>query len=148
MPALCRICYGPADGSPGGQLVTPCHCGGTMAHIHGSCLAQWQAYSRHPLRCDVCRAPYQLPGAGRRRLLAAILPAAILSVAGSLAVMGAVAALGAAGVASAKARQQRIKHRRQQRRQGQRMFGVAVGVGAAAVIVKEAIAPSNPARRL
>lgn len=119
-----------------------------MAHIHSSCLALWQAHSRHPLRCDICRTPYHLPNAGRRRLLSAILPAAVLSAAGSLAVLGAVAALGAAGGAGAKARQQRIEHRRQERQQAHRMFGLAVGVGAIAVIAKEAIAPNNPARRL
>ncbi|KAL4425225.1 hypothetical protein ABPG75_009241 [Micractinium tetrahymenae] len=69
----CRICHGGAeDGNP---LMSPCRCRGTMAHVHASCLADWQRVSgkRH---CDVCRAAYRSPGWRLRAALAHVQAAA------------------------------------------------------------------------
>ncbi|KAL6782836.1 hypothetical protein ACKKBG_A08280 [Auxenochlorella protothecoides x Auxenochlorella symbiontica] len=60
----CRICWGGSDLEPGGRLLTPCQCRGSVAHVHERCLSEWlnqallvkpphQAYS-----CDLCQAPY------------------------------------------------------------------------------------------
>jgi E3 ubiquitin-protein ligase DOA10 len=37
---MCRICYG--CGSEGkDQLISPCKCKGTTAHVHRGCLTAW-----------------------------------------------------------------------------------------------------------
>lgn len=130
---FCRICHGAAV--PDNPLLSPCRCRGTMAHVHGGCLAAWKRASGRA-RCDVCGA---LWGETERRGQAPREPRqpptwslAALALASSLAMYG-LAALAAA----AEERQQRAyrQHMRQQQQQavrrGLRMFGGAAVVGAA-----------------
>jgi len=70
----CRICWAPGDAECGGQLVSPCHCTGSVRYIHVRCLRQWQRTLRsqgaaHKAQsCDLCCARYQVPYAGPRWL--------------------------------------------------------------------------------
>jgi E3 ubiquitin-protein ligase DOA10 len=48
----CRICF-----DEGEDLLTPCACKGSAAHIHGECLAKWLKISKK-MECDVCHTPY------------------------------------------------------------------------------------------
>ena len=63
---ICRLCWGEADSSPGGQLVSPCSCCGTSAHIHLRCLCAWQqslcfqGQFKRSRSCEVCRKKYSL----------------------------------------------------------------------------------------
>lgn len=56
-PNICRICF---DGADAGELVTPCGCTGTQAHVHESCLLRWrklqlvQGKTAAANRCEVC----------------------------------------------------------------------------------------------
>lgn len=51
----CRICWDVGDKKPGGKLLRPCRCRGSMAHVHERCLAQWREHRAWDLkRCDVC----------------------------------------------------------------------------------------------
>jgi len=48
----CRICFEEGD-----DLLTPCACKGTAAHIHSECLTRWLQISRRT-DCDICHTPY------------------------------------------------------------------------------------------
>jgi E3 ubiquitin-protein ligase DOA10 len=48
----CRICF-----DEGEDLLTPCACKGSAAHIHGECLAKWLQISKK-MECDICKTPY------------------------------------------------------------------------------------------
>jgi hypothetical protein len=61
--AACRFCFG---GASDGELISPCACRGTQAHVHVSCLREWQRsalVSRGAREgvCRVCAAPFALP---------------------------------------------------------------------------------------
>lgn len=47
----CRICY------EDGDLISPCACTGTMAHVHKECLEKWIAVS-HRSTCELCHTPF------------------------------------------------------------------------------------------
>lgn len=57
----CRICW---ESEPRGQLISPCKCAGSMAHIHVECLRRLLNMSRDAGRpraalwCGVCRGRY------------------------------------------------------------------------------------------
>lgn len=60
---LCRFCFGDARE---GELVAPCRCRGTQAHIHRACLREWQrsrlvAHGELETVCRVCGGKYELP---------------------------------------------------------------------------------------
>lgn len=50
----CRICL---FSEPVDELMTPCHCMGTVAHAHLSCLQKWCAEKRS-LVCELCGRRY------------------------------------------------------------------------------------------
>ena len=57
--ASCRVCYA---GAEAGRLFSPCHCSGTMAHVHVKCLNEWRAASVNPrsvYTCDSCGYNYR-----------------------------------------------------------------------------------------
>lgn len=69
---FCRICWDAEDQDPGGSLLSPCACSGTMKWVHFRCLRQLcQTSHEVPLgypgelrpvgRCPVCHQAYQLP---------------------------------------------------------------------------------------
>ena len=47
----CRICY------EDGDLISPCACAGTMAHVHKECLEKWIAVSQRST-CELCHKPF------------------------------------------------------------------------------------------
>ena len=47
----CRICY------EDGDMISPCACTGTMAHVHKECLEKWIAVS-HRSTCELCHTPF------------------------------------------------------------------------------------------
>ncbi|KAL4240614.1 E3 ubiquitin-protein ligase march2 [Mactra antiquata] len=47
---MCRICH--EDGSKE-QLVSPCHCSGTMGMLHLTCLGKWLGSSK-TTKCEIC----------------------------------------------------------------------------------------------
>lgn len=61
---VCRICWAEQDKTPGGKLVSPCSCAGSVKYVHKRCLKAWQrvleqngAYSK-TLKCDICNSAY------------------------------------------------------------------------------------------
>ena len=46
--ACCRICL-----EVEGELVTPCQCKGSVAHVHGSCLERWRLMNFSANKADV-----------------------------------------------------------------------------------------------
>eukprot|EP01012_Entosiphon_sulcatum_P001421 TRINITY_DN10269_c0_g1_i1.p1 TRINITY_DN10269_c0_g1~~TRINITY_DN10269_c0_g1_i1.p1 ORF type:complete len:348 (+),score=38.67 TRINITY_DN10269_c0_g1_i1:26-1069(+) len=73
--AECRICKETEDASS--PLIIPCHCRGSVAHAHATCLLQW-VLVRHgavvyttapPVRCEVCRTPLRFAFAQGSRWL-------------------------------------------------------------------------------
>ena len=46
----CRICHSSEDNK---DLFSPCHCRGSMAYVHRSCLKSWIASSGRQ-KCEVC----------------------------------------------------------------------------------------------
>ncbi|XP_060535590.1 E3 ubiquitin-protein ligase MARCHF3-like [Cylas formicarius] len=50
----CRICY---DSDKEEQLIAPCHCKGTMAFVHRSCLETWLSESGTST-CELCHQIY------------------------------------------------------------------------------------------
>lgn len=51
----CRICF------EGGNLISPCHCQGSMKYVHYSCLLRWRIESplfKSLIICDQCLQPY------------------------------------------------------------------------------------------
>lgn len=58
---LCRICFDGED-TPTNPLLRPCHCRGTMAHVHVECLNEWRKRSANPrsfYQCDTCKFQYK-----------------------------------------------------------------------------------------
>jgi len=59
--AVCRICF---DGDDSGDLVEPCGCSGSQAHVHEKCLQRWrrlqtfQGKHTAATRCEVCGQKY------------------------------------------------------------------------------------------
>jgi uncharacterized membrane protein len=54
----CRNCH-----EPGGELIAPCRCSGSIKWVHRSCLNEWRAVSPNPTsfsQCDVCGYEYEL----------------------------------------------------------------------------------------
>jgi hypothetical protein len=67
--AECRICFN----SVKGNLISPCHCSGSIKHIHPSCLKQWlkekypselksllQSKSKTGIHCELCKFELKL----------------------------------------------------------------------------------------
>ncbi|KAH3756131.1 hypothetical protein Pelo_12054 [Pelomyxa schiedti] len=55
---VCRNCH-----EPGGDLIAPCHCSGSIKWVHRECLDMWRTVSSNPLSmhfCDVCKFKYKL----------------------------------------------------------------------------------------
>ncbi|CAL8467531.1 g7069 [Coccomyxa elongata] len=50
----CRVCL--EDGSPK-ELVSPCHCSGTLKWAHPACIQTW-INEKGDKRCEICRHPY------------------------------------------------------------------------------------------
>lgn len=48
----CRICLEEGD------LIQPCHCTGTTAHVHEECLLKWLAVSNRT-NCEICHYEYE-----------------------------------------------------------------------------------------
>jgi hypothetical protein len=69
--ALCRFCFGDARD---GDLISPCACRGTQAHVHTGCLREWQRASlvtrgTSEEVCRVCATRFALPRPPLRVLL-------------------------------------------------------------------------------
>ncbi|OQR80185.1 E3 ubiquitin-protein ligase MARCH3-like [Tropilaelaps mercedesae] len=60
----CRICL--AGASIENLTDSPCHCSGTMGHLHSSCLNQWLSTRDHHL-CEICLHPLRSPRASVRQ---------------------------------------------------------------------------------
>lgn len=62
--SMCRLCWGEADAEPGGQLISPCSCSGSLQYIHKRCLLDWQrtlrsqGLGRRALECELCKTTY------------------------------------------------------------------------------------------
>ncbi|WIA23404.1 hypothetical protein OEZ85_000161 [Tetradesmus obliquus] len=63
----CRLCWDTADSNePGGELLSPCACSGSLRYIHKRCLQDWQrtlrsqGQGRRANTCELCKAPYRL----------------------------------------------------------------------------------------
>ncbi|RZC43119.1 E3 ubiquitin-protein ligase MARCH2-like [Asbolus verrucosus] len=52
---LCRICY---DNEKDEPLIAPCHCKGTVAFVHRSCLERWLAESNTTM-CELCHVVFR-----------------------------------------------------------------------------------------
>ncbi|KAK9701158.1 RING-variant domain [Popillia japonica] len=52
---VCRICF---DDSKDENIITPCHCKGTVAFVHRSCLEKWLAES-NTTSCELCHHVYE-----------------------------------------------------------------------------------------
>ena len=56
---FCRICL-----EEDGEMISPCQCTGTLAHVHEPCLRQWRDQfdpcDERALRCQQCTAPYHI----------------------------------------------------------------------------------------
>ncbi|GBF87345.1 hypothetical protein Rsub_00056 [Raphidocelis subcapitata] len=63
----CRLCWAEADCDPGGELLAPCACRGSLRFVHARCLAAWRRVQRaqglreRAGRCELCRARYSGP---------------------------------------------------------------------------------------
>ncbi|PVD19578.1 hypothetical protein C0Q70_20068 [Pomacea canaliculata] len=53
---VCRICH---DGEDKEELISPCHCTGSVGMLHLSCLERWLGTS-HTTRCELCRYEFML----------------------------------------------------------------------------------------
>lgn len=52
---VCRICF---DDNKDEPIITPCHCKGTVAFVHRSCLEKWLAES-NTTSCELCHHIYE-----------------------------------------------------------------------------------------
>ncbi len=52
----CRICYDEDDIE---NLLQPCHCSGTTAHVHNECLVKWLIVSNRT-DCEICHFEYDV----------------------------------------------------------------------------------------
>eukprot|EP00959_Pyramimonas_sp_CCMP1952_P192622 4027856-Pyramimonas_sp.AAC.1 len=64
-PSFCRICYdGPPAGTDGSDMVSPCGCSGSSAHIHVECLKKLYVSRRRTgrdgLHCPTCKQKYDV----------------------------------------------------------------------------------------
>ncbi|KAL4433844.1 hypothetical protein ABPG75_000285 [Micractinium tetrahymenae] len=126
--ATCRICWGTASSGPGGRLVAPCRCTGSVRHVHEGCLAQWRVGPPARTHCEICHTRFRMP-AGPGALLAGaaqaawcvvrlVWPAALLAAAAWQGVQwGARAAVGPEQ--RQRERERLREDRAQQRRQRQ-----------------------------
>ena len=53
---MCRICH---EGDEEEELVSPCHCAGTMGMLHISCLEQWLGSSK-TTKCEICQFQFSV----------------------------------------------------------------------------------------
>lgn len=67
---ICRVCFDEGDSQPGGALLSPCRCRGSMAHVHERCLREWLCTGQVSLNCSVCKGTYRLPASLRKELRA------------------------------------------------------------------------------
>ncbi|KAL4433843.1 hypothetical protein ABPG75_000284 [Micractinium tetrahymenae] len=67
-PPTCRICWGAADSTPGGRLIAPCRCTGSVRHVHEGCLAQWQAGPPPRSHCEICLTRFRATSGAVDRL--------------------------------------------------------------------------------
>lgn len=51
----CRICY---DQEPMDNLITPCHCKGSIAYVHRKCLERW-INQEGMTQCDLCNCKFE-----------------------------------------------------------------------------------------
>lgn len=51
---ICRICLIRDSSTNIQELITPCNCKGTFAHVHPRCLSRWLEQSETE-NCDICR---------------------------------------------------------------------------------------------
>ena len=54
---MCRICF-----ENGKNLISPCHCSGTIKFVHRECLEKWRNFESdiyRPFRCEICHSFYQ-----------------------------------------------------------------------------------------
>lgn len=56
-PPECRICGG---GPEDGELLRPCGCSGSIAHVHRRCVAEWIRRNGSPI-CPICMKKYSDP---------------------------------------------------------------------------------------
>lgn len=54
---VCRICF---DSGHQKKMISPCECRGTSQYVHIKCLSMWMRTNGSTLRCEVCRAKYNL----------------------------------------------------------------------------------------
>lgn len=63
---VCRLCWSEAYDGPGGALISPCNCKGSLRYIHVRCLEDWQDCLRSQgnfkkaRMCEICKEPYSL----------------------------------------------------------------------------------------
>ena len=67
----CRICQMTAsESTPGDIFIQPCHCTGTLSHVHISCLNEWRATSSTAaFKCYVCHYSYRIERTSLSRFL-------------------------------------------------------------------------------
>eukprot|EP00747_Dinoflagellata_sp_TGD_P221190 gnl/TRDRNA2_/TRDRNA2_93061_c0_seq1.p1 gnl/TRDRNA2_/TRDRNA2_93061_c0~~gnl/TRDRNA2_/TRDRNA2_93061_c0_seq1.p1 ORF type:complete len:592 (+),score=112.62 gnl/TRDRNA2_/TRDRNA2_93061_c0_seq1:131-1777(+) len=77
---LCRYCF---EGTEGGELISPCNCGGSQKYVHLQCLRRWQrmvlvSQPTHPSfyerdarhhTCNVCKADFKCAPPTRHELM-------------------------------------------------------------------------------
>ncbi|EDO37249.1 predicted protein, partial [Nematostella vectensis] len=52
----CRICR---DSTAGCDVISPCHCSGTLGRVHVRCLEEWLSASNKN-ECEICKYEYHL----------------------------------------------------------------------------------------
>ena len=57
-PEECWMCWSAAYSKPGGRLVSPCRCSGTIGHMHQRCLEELRRGPPTRSHCATCSAPY------------------------------------------------------------------------------------------
>ena len=55
-PKECRICK---EEDKQDQMISPCHCSGSLEYTHKECLLRWIRTKRDPNQCGVCNQPYE-----------------------------------------------------------------------------------------
>lgn len=57
----CRICL---ESSSSGELIEPCKCKGSIAHVHTSCIKKAILFSskksENLIKCEICNCPYKI----------------------------------------------------------------------------------------
>lgn len=54
---FCRICH-QSEAQTNSQIISPCKCSGTMAHVHRECLERWVTLAAATC-CDICGYHYE-----------------------------------------------------------------------------------------